>query len=125
MLTKAILIYGLATYLTDGAVIKGENCSVSSRIQFSSCQVRFLVEPPTSSVQWARVSGRRTSTTATSQKRVGSHTVADLTRSKSSLPALTAVNVILIQVLWVHNDSGGSTWINAISEHGEMQPDIT
>ena len=21
--------------------------------------------------------------------------------------------------LWVHNDSGGSTWINAISEHGK------
>ena len=22
------------------------------------------------------------------------------------------------ETLWVHNDSGGSTWINAISEHG-------
>ena len=28
MLTKAILICGLATFLTDAAVIKGENCSV-------------------------------------------------------------------------------------------------
>ena len=27
--------------------------------------------------------------------------------------------MIPIQVLWVHNDSGGGTWINAISEHGE------
>ena len=23
------------------------------------------------------------------------------------------------RVLWVHNDSGGSTWINAISEQGK------
>ena len=29
------------------------------------------------------------------------------------------LSIILIQVLWVHNDSGGSTWINAISEHGQ------
>ena len=28
-------------------------------------------------------------------------------------------SIVLIQVLWVHNDSGGSTWINAISEHGQ------
>ena len=31
-----------------------------------------------------------------------------------------AISMILIQVLWVHNDSGGSTWINAISEQGEI-----
>ena len=29
------------------------------------------------------------------------------------------LSMIPIQVLWVHNDSGGGTWINAISEHGE------
>jgi len=28
------------------------------------------------------------------------------------------------EVLWVHNDSGGSTWINAISEHGRRLADV-
>ena len=81
MLTKAILICSLPTYLTNAAVINGENFPVYFQL-FSFGQV---MEMDTSSVQLVRVSGRGTSTTARSGKSVGLLTVADLKRSTPRL----------------------------------------
>ena len=122
MLTKAILICSLLTYLTNAAVIRGDNFPVYFQLllnQFSFGQVMEL--HTSNSVQLVRVSGRGTSTTARSRKSVGLPSVADLKRSNSTVFSEDSyqLSMIPIQVLWVHNDSGGSTWINAISEHGQ------
>merc|ERR1711971_259772 len=88
MLTKAILICSIPTYLTNAAMIKGHGSA------YQHCPVgEGEWKGNINDGQMKEVSG--------------------LAYSRRSQ-----------EVLWVHNDSGGSTWIDAISERGARLADV-